>query len=137
VKKATSLIGPVVLLLCLQAFAWWFAIAVNASERSGQWRGVRDAYVAAHPTCEACGDKDAVQVHHVLPFHLWPEKELDPTNLITLCPRCHIALGHLGDFRAFNPLVRQDAARHLAEVKARPYKREDAARFEKQFATAP
>lgn len=113
-----------------------FAV-VFAAERSSKWHGVRDAYHTAHPACEACGGNDDIEVHHVRPFHLWSEMELEPTNLITLCQRCHILIGHLGNYRAYNPLVREYAARHLAMVKARPTTRDEAAAFEKRFALAP
>lgn len=114
------------------------SLASLAADRSPQWSAVRNTYAAVHPTCEACGETP-IQVHHVKPFRLWPELELelDAANLISLCPRCHIVFGHLGDTRANNPLVRQDASRHLARVKARPYTREAVARFEKQFSTSP
>ncbi len=107
-----------------------------SAERSREWATVRGSYVAQHSACEACGGKP-VEVHHVRPFHLWPESELDPKNLIALCKRCHLLIGHLGDYRASNPLVREDAARQLARIKARPYTREDAMRFTQQFSTAP
>jgi 5-methylcytosine-specific restriction enzyme A len=52
------------------------------------WRRVRDAYLAAHPTCERCGAR-ADEVHHR--DHRTP---LDPgandwSNLEALCRRCH------------------------------------------------
>ncbi len=111
------------------------AVALSA-ERSSRWPAVREAYVAEHSTCAACGNTP-VEVHHVRPFHLWPDSELDPKNLISLCKRCHLLIGHLGDFRASNPLVRDDAARQLARIKARPYTREDTARYARQFSSAP
>jgi hypothetical protein len=62
-------------------------------------------------------------VHHILPLgHCialgWPELELDPRNLITLCETAggiltddhHLYLGHLGGFHLFNLDVRADAA---------------------------
>ncbi len=111
--------------------------AAAAGERSGRWHTVRGAYIAEHSTCEACGGKGSpeapLQVHHVLSYELYPERELDPENLITLCPRCHLVFGHLGDFKAFNPLVREAAARHLAEVKSRPYTKADAAKYRRKF----
>jgi hypothetical protein len=52
-----------------------------------------------------------------MPFHLDPNKELDTTNLITLCmgeKECHLHIGHGGSFRQYNPNVRTDAATVLA-----------------------
>jgi 5-methylcytosine-specific restriction endonuclease McrA len=105
--------------------------------RSPEWREVRNKHIQANGECIACGSRDELQVHHVLPFRLWPEHELDPGNLVTLCQRCHIVFGHLGNTRAFNPLVRQDAARYLARVKARPDTKFKADHFKVRFATAP
>jgi hypothetical protein len=93
----------------------------GSSERSGHWPTVRAAYLEKHPTCEACGSADDLNVHHVAPFHLRPELELDPTNLITLCREHHLSIGHDPDgpgplrptWKAANPCVREDAARAL------------------------
>jgi len=48
-----------------------------------------------------------------------------------------VLIGHLGDTDAHNPRAREDAARMLARVKARPYTREAAEKFQKQFSIAP
>ncbi len=94
-------------------------------ERSSEWPKVRAQHLALHPTCAACGSAhDKMEVHHKLPFHLDPSKELDPNNLITLCEHpshiCHLIFGHLLDFRSYNPQVEQDAADYLEAVKSRP-----------------
>lgn len=85
--------------------------------RSPRWPACRRAWLVQHPTCAACGSREMVQVHHKAPFHLFPQRELDPTNLITLCERPgvdhHLNIGHLGDWRKFNPRVEEDAARLL------------------------
>ena len=111
--------------------------AAHAGERSSQWRSVREVHLRNHQACEACGATKRVEVHHVPPVHEYPDRELDAENLITLCPRCHLVFGHLGDYQAWNPRVRKDAVRNLAEVKARPYNKKQAAAFEHQFLTAP
>jgi hypothetical protein len=132
--RRIPLAEAVVLLLAWAAIA----VAVFAAERSGKWPAVRDAYLAGHPTCEACGvggPKADLDIHHILPVSLWPEKELDPSNLITLCNQhhCHLMIGHLGDYDAYNPLVREDAAALLAKIKSRPRQREDRGAFLRQF----
>ena len=52
-------------------------------------------------------------MHHVIPFHLDPAKELDRTNLIVLCmaypQECHLQIGHGGYFKAYNPNVIADS----------------------------
>ncbi len=95
-------------------------------ERSPEWPKARADYLAGHPTCAACGlSHDRMEVHHKAPFHLHPERELDPGNFITLCEHeshnCHLIFGHLLDFAAYNPSVEEDAAGYLAKVGSRPY----------------
>ena len=87
------------------------------AKRSPQWRAVRRAFLREHPVCELCGNTIRLNVHHVEPFHLAPEKELDPANLITLCEgsqvpdlfglNCHLWAGHLGNWESINPRVRK------------------------------
>jgi len=80
--------------------------------RSPRWSKVRDAYLHSHPVCEACGSSEKMQVHHVKPFHLQPELELEVSNLISLCMgenECHLYLGHGDSFSCYNPNVRNDA----------------------------
>jgi hypothetical protein len=58
-------------------------------------------------------------VHHIRPFHLHPELELEQDNLITLCEKrahdCHFQVGHFMNWSWFNPDVRVDAADYLSE----------------------
>lgn len=86
--------------------------------RSSKWSKVRKQFVVAHPTCAACGSSSKLEVHHIKPFHLHPELELEFGNLMTLCEnkstKCHLMLGHLGDWHDFNPNVVVDAATALA-----------------------
>jgi hypothetical protein len=61
----------------------------------------------------ACGYKGRkLQVHHIKPFHLHPNLELDPGNLITLCEARgrdhHLLLGHLDAWDSYNEHVRED-----------------------------
>jgi len=86
----------------------------HGKERSPKWPGVEHAHLKLEPGCAACGSTTNVNVHHKKPFHLFPELELEPTNLITLCmdgdKDCHIKLGHGGNFKAYNPNVVEDVA---------------------------
>ncbi len=83
--------------------------------RSSKWRSVRKAYLKAFPFCAVCGGKRGLEVHHVVPFFVRPDLELDMDNLITLCERknyginCHLLIGHLGNYRRHNPNVHGDA----------------------------
>ena len=88
-------------------------IKLATSERSPQWPALEKKMLAEHPFCAACGSSMKLQVHHKRPFHLHPELELDPTNLIVLCEQygvdCHINIGHGDSFAAYNPNVERDA----------------------------
>ena len=94
-----------------------------AVPRSGKWRKVRDDYFREHPQCAfaGCKCKGPFNVHHLVPFHLDPSKELDPDNLVTVCaggtddeghesPNHHLWVCHQGDFKDFNPRAKTDLA---------------------------
>lgn len=88
-----------------------------SSKRSSKWPTIEKHFRQSHPACEACGSAKQLNVHHCMPFHLDPTKELDPNNLITLCmsnKECHLHIGHGGSFKQYNPNVREDAAEALA-----------------------
>lgn len=80
--------------------------------RSPQWSDVRDNFLLKHPKCEACGGTDQLQVHHIIPFHVNKNLELDENNLITLCMgknECHLEIGHGDSWKCYNPKVKDDA----------------------------
>jgi hypothetical protein len=84
------------------------------NKRSEHWPKVRKAFLAGK-VCAVCGGKKKLEAHHMKPFHLVPELELDPTNLIALCEgnpdiNCHLAIGHNFNFKGFNPDVIADSA---------------------------
>lgn len=91
-------------------------------KRSNHWPTVRKHFVESNPACAACGGKDKLEVHHIQPFHLNPELELDPNNLIALCEStsygiiCHLVIGHNGDYKKINPNVIEDAAAILRKL---------------------
>jgi 5-methylcytosine-specific restriction protein A len=80
--------------------------------RSPKWRGLRDVFVSGQ-ICAACGGTTMLDVHHIIPYHLAPELELDDKNFIVLCMErdrhCHLVFGHGGEFMAYNPHVVMDA----------------------------
>lgn len=57
--------------------------------------------------------KTKLNVHHIRPFHLYPELELVEDNFITLCENpgfnCHFVIGHCMFWTAWNPTVVLDA----------------------------
>lgn len=86
--------------------------------RSSSWARVRSVHLLVHPYCEVCGTLENREVHHILPFHLYPQYELVPSNLFTLCRIHHFGVGHDPDgpgdldpgWAVFNPAVREDSA---------------------------
>lgn len=93
--------------------------------RSPRWAGVRQTWLKSNPTCAACGTTDKLEVHHIQPYSLRPDLELNPNgdNLITLCEtggNCHLFVGHLKNFKSFNSTVREDAKIVLKKIKSRP-----------------
>lgn len=90
--------------------------------RSPKWRHVEKAHLAAHGLCEGCRSTKHLQVHHVRPFHLHPELELDPDNLVTACmdvAECHLRICHGDNFKAYVPKVREYLADSLSNPDAR------------------
>ena len=89
--------------------------------RSGRWPRVRAAHLAANPTCAVCGTRENLEVHHIQPFHLFPELELDPGNLLTLCEspthNDHLLFGHLLNWSLWNPAVVRDAEWMLGRLR--------------------
>lgn len=96
------------------------AIGLKPKEgRSPQWEKVRNDFIKGR-VCEACGKDHQLNAHHVVPFHVDRNKELDPTNLIALGEggtiNCHLWLGHCGDWKTWNAQVRADAAHFRAMI---------------------
>lgn len=91
--------------------------------RSPFWRSFRRQWIIQHPSCAACGRTWFLEAHHIVPINIDPDRELDPTNIITLCDdedsliRCHLKFGHLNDFWKQNPNVILDSASNLLKLK--------------------
>ena len=94
--------------------AWAYA----EKPRSPKWPSLQRKHLKLYPKCEACETTLGLNVHHVKPFHLYPDLELDPKNLITLCRDHHFSIGHDPDgpwapakpsWTKENPNVRSDA----------------------------
>jgi len=76
--------------------------------RSKGWRKLRKQHLKKQDRCVICGRKWNRQVHHIYPVHLYPDLELDPGNLVTLCGRCHLLFGHLNNWRRWNDELMRD-----------------------------
>jgi hypothetical protein len=94
--------------------------------RSPKWPQARKQHLTLHPTCALCGGADKLEVHHIVPFHLAPNLELVPENFITLCEslkggiNCHLAFGHLGNFKSWNVEVVNDTKAWQSKIIQRP-----------------
>ena len=90
--------------------------------RSSKWKDVRKRHLEKQPFCQACGREINLEVHHIEPVHKNSSRELDPSNLITLCSNnCHFIFGHLMDYKSWNINVVQDCEQYLLKIQSRPY----------------
>ena len=81
--------------------------------RDPRWSTARKDYLKHHPVCVACGTKNKLEVHHVIPVHVDKGRELDPTNMITLCQDDHLVFGHFHDWQAWNPAAAVDTKNYM------------------------
>ena len=110
----------------------------HGKARSPEWPAVAHEHLSHEPACVVCGHTGVgLNVHHIRPFHLFPELELDPNNLITLCQvkgrDHHLLIGHLDNWSSYNLNVRPDSKRYAnesaKEIKANPsWQKEEMAR---------
>jgi 5-methylcytosine-specific restriction endonuclease McrA len=94
-------------------------------QRSPKWSALRRRHVAANPRCAACGRADSPEAHHLVPVQIAPERELDPTNLITLCGgkrNCHLAVGHGWNWQTYRPQAASLAGAMMGAAIVRPEK---------------
>lgn len=103
---------------------------LHPHDRSPFWEATQKAFrkQSEHASCAVCGGSEALQVHHVHPFHYCinagrPELELDHSNLISLCEAGetdhHEIFGHLGNFQIYNPQVREHAQRFKGSLQVK------------------
>jgi hypothetical protein len=99
----------------------WIKNKLIDYSRSPKWSNVRKEHLINEPNCRACGRKKDLEVHHIIPYHINPEDELNPNNLITLCSNCHLLFGHLMDYKSWNENVVEDCNNFSSKIKNRPY----------------
>lgn len=97
--------------------------APKGARRSSKWSTVRRQFLVENPTCLVCGSKKNVEAHHIIPFHIMPDRELDMENLMNLCEtkkyglNCHLLIGHLGNYSRVNPTCELDAITWKLKIK--------------------
>jgi 5-methylcytosine-specific restriction enzyme A len=100
---------------------WLFNKEIRYAARSKEWPALRKKHLDKQPCCQACGSCLKPEVHHIVPVHLDPSRELDPDNLITLCDKyCHFVFGHLMNYRSWNTDIIKDAKVYNDKLKNRP-----------------
>ncbi len=93
---------------------------VVGATRSAQWQPLRTKVLTHYKECQACRGDESLEVHHIVPFQVAPERELVLGNLLVLCRDCHYQLGHLRDWRSWNPTVVEDAGLYRVKRDNRP-----------------
>lgn len=92
----------------------FIALDLFGAPRSPEWGRVHREHLEQHTTCAVCGSGKDLEVHHIKPFHLFPELELDPGNLVTLCTskklgfNDHLIVGHGGNYMFYNQWLMDD-----------------------------
>jgi 5-methylcytosine-specific restriction endonuclease McrA len=76
--------------------------ALIVGGRAPGWDKLRASHLKFNPVCEICGTRRSLEVHHSYPVHLFPELEMIPEFLITLCREHHYTFGHLCNWKNFN-----------------------------------
>jgi len=96
-------------------------IEVLSLPRSPFWKKLREEHLRKSPNCSVCGSIKSVVPHHIIPFHVNPQLELDPNNLISLCEgdtfNCHLFFGHFRKWTKHNPDVVQDSLEWSKKIK--------------------
>ena len=113
----------------IRLFLWlkdFFKGAPLGGLRSKDWPRIRREHLIRNPFCAVCGGTKTLEIHHISAYHTSPERELDLSNLITLCESkkrgviCHLFFGHFGSYRdKINSSVREDAKIWRAKLNGR------------------
>lgn len=75
--------------------------------RSSEWPKTEKAVKTRDGNrCQFTGLTTNLEVHHMEPFHINPARENDMDNCITLTKWAHFILGHMGNWKLFNPFVK-------------------------------
>ena len=87
--------------------------------RHKDWRSFRKDYLKICNECKICGSKRKLAVHHIVPFHVDPSRELQTSNCMTLCFYCHLIFGHLKNYKSYNRQIQFDAIEWEKRIKER------------------
>lgn len=97
---------------------------IKFGSRSPQWSQVRNDFIKENPFCAVCESKgsllNGLEAHHLVPFSVNPELELDKNNLVTLCRNHHLTFGHLMSWKSYNQNAVEDIKEWNSKIKNRP-----------------
>ena len=100
----------------------WRGNLLGGGTRSPKWSEFRRQHIKKN--CEACGKPGTflkpLELHHLELFSQNPARELDPTNVLTGCRRCHQLIFHLDNFKSWNSNARGDANELRKKIENRP-----------------
>lgn len=65
----------------------WLCQTDYIEGRGTQWRKIRNKIIQKTPFCVFCGNKEKLQVHHIIPFRITHDNGED--NLLPLCAKHH------------------------------------------------
>lgn len=82
-----------------------FRFCVASPRNAWATRKAMNAFRKANPTCAFTG-RAPIDVHHVEPISVAPDKAADPANMISLTRDAHFIVGHAGDWKQSVPNVR-------------------------------
>ncbi len=71
--------------------------------RSSKWPSFIKKIKKEVGRCAVCAKRKGLEGHHIRPFHIYPDLELNPDNITILCRRHHFILGHLEYWKSYNP----------------------------------
>ena len=86
---------------------------LGGMKRSPKWSALQKQLVKEHPFCSACLKTKNLIAHHKKPFSLFPELELEKSNILILCEgsvvNCHFLWGHCFlNWKSYNENVERD-----------------------------
>lgn len=84
--------------------------------RDSGWSDLAIGWLKDYPGCAACGRKKGCVPHHIIPVHVDRKLEMSLSNLITLCPKCHLVIGHGGNWRHYVEKCREIASALLGSI---------------------
>jgi hypothetical protein len=75
---------------------------VRILRQDANWRRTRRVFFWLQPCCQMCARQDKLHVHHIYPWHMFPDLRYELDNLITLCSACHLRFGHNNNWKDYN-----------------------------------